>query len=169
MGHIGFKVWALTHLQAIYPKGTTPTQLAEFALEAGIPSTAKKQVQSLASTARRWTRPGDDFNDPRFGERREAGKLVIFAYGPGSSANGSLGSSNEIGASDLAKLLVEYGAYPHAVEALEALGNLSVRGHAVPSEKMNALREAIVEERKLNERKRVLIEQIESFVKGNER
>ena len=167
MGWIGFKKWAYDFLWPRYPKGYPPGRLADLAIENGIESKSRDPWHSLQSTARRWTRPGDAYQDPRFGQRYEDGELVIFASPPDRvnsrrSASDTSESEGHAGldVDGLVDLLVQHGEYAHRLDALRALGNLTLSGKAVPQALLKDLETLLNQEREVYERKQELISQL---------
>ena len=171
MGWIGFKKWAYDFLWPRYPKGYTPGRLADLAIANGIESKSRDPWHSLQSTSRRWTRPGDAYQDARFGQKYEDGELVIFAYSPnGVNSRHSVSDTNEsegddgLNVDNLVDLLVQHGEYAHRLDALRALGNLTLSGEAVPQALLKDLEAVLSQEREVYERKKELISQLRSLL-----
>ena len=174
MGNVGLKPWVYKFLSERYPEAFTPEELADEAIRAGIPSQAANPRQSFSTAIRRWARPGDQYQDPRFGQRYESGRILIFAYPPGyserdvpetaSSQNVRDRSEDKLDSDCLADLLVDHGEFPHRVDALKAIAELSLRGVLIPQRLRKDLESAIEQEREARQMMRKLISQVRSLL-----
>ena len=184
MGHVGLKPWVYRFLSERYPQAFTPEETGDEAIRAGIPSQATNPRQSFSTTIRRWARPGDQYQDPRFGQRYEGGRILILAYPPGYSkvdapeiaSGGTLrdqrlprkiscsGSEDKLDSDCLADLLVDHGEFPHRVDALKAIAELSLRGVLIPQRLRKDLESAIEQEREARQMMRMLISEVRSLL-----
>lgn len=176
MGHVGLKPWAYKFLWPQYPKAYPLNEVADLASEAGIKGRGRDDRFNFTTTMRRWVRSGDAHQDPRFGQRRdERGRLLIFAYAPNQvpdKLNGHPLDTSELkvhkglNSDDLASLLVEQGQFAHIVDALKAIGNLSLRGRSVPAELLTDFEAIIEQERQVQNSKKQLISQFMSYIQS---
>ncbi len=173
MGHVGLKPWVYRFLSSQYPKAFPLDEVAHLAINGGIRGRGRDDVFNFTSTMRRWIRPGDAFQDARFGQRKDSsGRILIFAL-PEDAAGGDVdGPSSKIPtnegltAGDLAGLLVDQGMFAEAVDALKAIGNMSLKGRSLPQDLLREIESVNEQDTLLREKKTSLAARVMSYIQG---
>lgn len=173
MGHVGLKPWVYSFLSSQYPKAFPLDEVAHLAIRGGIKGRGKDDVFSFTSTMRRWVRPADAFQDARFGQRVDSsGRILIFAL-PEDKARGDVNRPSSkipahegLTASDLAGLLVDQRVFATAVDALNAIGNMSLKGHSLPQDLLKEIASVNEQDARLREKKAALAAEVMSHMQG---